>query len=132
MFRASPARPMSLRRRVTIGLAASVMAACRSEPKTPEVALSARTGPAPPGRVNTTFSDDGQWLRPAKDYASTRFSGLSEINTNNVKGLRVVATFSTGVVRGHEAAPVVAGATMYVVTPYPNTVFALDLTKPGL
>src|SRR5207253_5001276 len=40
-------------------------------------------------------------------------------------------TFSTGVVRGHEAAPIVAGATMYIVTPYPNRVFALDLAKPG-
>jgi PQQ-dependent dehydrogenase (methanol/ethanol family) len=76
--------------------------------------------------------DDGQWVRPAKDYASTRFSSLTEINAQTVRNLRPIATFSTGVLRGHEAAPVVANNTMYIVTPYPNIVYALDLTKPGL
>ena len=28
--------------------------------------------------------DDGQWMMPAKNYASTRFSGLDEINAGNV------------------------------------------------
>jgi glucose dehydrogenase len=32
------------------------------------------------------------------------------------------------VLRGHEAAPIVVGDTMYVGTPYPNLVYALDLT----
>jgi glucose dehydrogenase len=35
------------------------------------------------------------------------------------------------VLRGQEAAPLVVGSTMYVVTPYPNILYALDLTKPG-
>ena len=68
----------------------------------------------------------------AKDYASTRFSGLTEINTANIRSLRAIATFSTGVLRGHEAAPIVVGATMYIITPFPNYVYALDLAKPGL
>lgn len=68
---------------------------------------------------------------PAKNYASTRYSGLDEINTGNVKNLKVAWTFSTGVNRGQEAAPLVVGTTMYVVTPYPNILYALDLTKPG-
>ena len=76
-------------------------------------------------------AEDGQWLMPAKNYASTRFSGLDQINTENVKNLKVAWTFSTGVNRGQEAAPIVAGNTMYVVTPYPNILYALDLTKPG-
>jgi PQQ-dependent dehydrogenase (methanol/ethanol family) len=67
----------------------------------------------------------------AKNYASTRFSGLSEINNANVAHLQVAFTFSTGVNRGQEAAPLVVGDTMYVVSPYPNYLFALDLTKPG-
>ncbi|HYY56715.1 MAG TPA: PQQ-binding-like beta-propeller repeat protein, partial [Pyrinomonadaceae bacterium] len=75
--------------------------------------------------------EDGQWLMPAKNYASTRFSGLDQINTENVKNLKVAWTFSTGVNRGQEAAPIVAGNTMYVVTPYPNILYALDLAKPG-
>ena len=75
--------------------------------------------------------DDGQWVMPAKNYASTRFSGLTEINTENVRQLGVAWTFSTGTVNGNEAAPLVIGDTMYVVTPFPNILYALDLTKPG-
>ena len=75
--------------------------------------------------------DDGQWVMPAKDYSSTRFSGLNEIHTGNVRQLGVAWTFSTGMVSGHEAAPLVVGGTMFVVTPFPNIVYAFDLTRPG-
>jgi lanthanide-dependent methanol dehydrogenase len=75
--------------------------------------------------------DDGQWLMAAKNYASTRYSELNEITTENVKNLQVAWTFSTGLVRGHEAAPLVVGDTMYVVTPFPNYLYALDLTRDG-
>jgi PQQ-dependent dehydrogenase (methanol/ethanol family) len=68
---------------------------------------------------------------PAKNFASTRYSGLDEINTKNVARLQVAFTFSTGIDRGQEASPLVVGATMYVLTPYPNILYALDLTKPG-
>jgi PQQ-dependent dehydrogenase (methanol/ethanol family) len=76
-------------------------------------------------------SDDGQWTMPAKDFASTRYSTLSEINTGNVKNLKLAWTFSTGLTRGHEAAPLIVNNTMYVITPWPNLLYALDLTKPG-
>ena len=75
--------------------------------------------------------DDGQWVRPAKDLSSTRFSALDQINTSNVTNLKLAFTFSTGTTRGLEAAPIVVNNTMYIVTPWPNTVYALDLTKPG-
>lgn len=68
---------------------------------------------------------------PAHSYSSTRFSGLDQINNRNVARLQVSFTFSTGIVRGHEAAPLVVGGTMYIVTPYPNHLYALDLTKAG-
>ncbi|XHH03207.1 methanol/ethanol family PQQ-dependent dehydrogenase [Mesorhizobium sp. ISC25] len=68
---------------------------------------------------------------PAKNYASTRYSELAEITEDNVKNLQVAFTFSTGVNKGHEAAPLVVGNTMYIVTPFPNILYALDLTKPG-
>src|SRR5207302_9658563 len=64
--------------------------------------------------------DDGQWVRPAKDYASTRYSTLEQINTGNVGNLKLAFTFSTGLTRGHEAAPLVVNNTMYIVTPWPN------------
>lgn len=75
--------------------------------------------------------DDGQWTMPAKNYASTRYSELNQINVQNVGALRPEFTFSLGVNRGQEAAPLVVGSTMYVVSAYPNYVYALDLAKPG-
>src|SRR3954467_13119960 len=75
--------------------------------------------------------DDGQWIRPAKDFASTRYSTLDQINSSNVKDLKPAFTFSTGQDRGHEAAPIVVNNTMYIITPWPNELYALDLTKPG-
>jgi len=75
--------------------------------------------------------DDGQWPMPAKNYASTRFSTLDQINTANVKNLKLAWTFSTGLTRGHEGAPLVVNNTMYIVTPFPNLLYALDPTKPG-
>ena len=73
----------------------------------------------------------GQWTMAAGDHASTRFSRLNEIDTGNVGSLKVAWTFSTGVLAGHEAAPLIVGSTMYLVSPFPNFVHALDLTKPG-
>lgn len=96
------------------------------------VACLPRAAAAPPQPPPSAApAEDGNWLMPGKNFASTRFSGLTELNTQNVGNLRVAFTFSTGVLRGHEAAPIVRGDTMYLITPYPNHVYALDLSKPG-
>ena len=76
--------------------------------------------------------DDGQWPRQAKDYAATRFSGLTQITRENVKDLHLAWSFSTGTSEGHEGAPLVVGTTMYVHSSFPNHVYALDLTKEGV
>lgn len=78
----------------------------------------------------TLAADHSQWVMPAKDYASTRFSGLSQINSANAANLELAWKFTTGFERGHEAAPIVANGTMFVVTPYPNRVYAFDLADP--
>ncbi|MGO4524616.1 methanol/ethanol family PQQ-dependent dehydrogenase [Microvirga sp. 2MCAF35] len=94
--------------------------------------VSAQTDPPQPSVPSFAAQpEDGQWTIPQKNYASTRFSDLSEINTENVKNLQVAFTFSTGVNKGQEAAPLVVGGTMYVLSPYPNILYALDLTQPG-
>jgi lanthanide-dependent methanol dehydrogenase len=72
---------------------------------------------------------DGDWTMPGKDFAATRFSTLAQITSENAKTLRTVWTFSTGVLGGHEGQPLVVHNTMYVVTPYPNVLYAFDLTK---
>jgi PQQ-dependent dehydrogenase (methanol/ethanol family) len=75
--------------------------------------------------------DHNQWVLPAQNYASHRYSELDQITAANVKNLKVAWTFSTGVLRGHEGSPLVVGDTMYLVSPFPNLVYALDLSKPG-
>jgi lanthanide-dependent methanol dehydrogenase len=96
-------------------------------------ALSAPTpqaGHTAPSAANAP-ADDGQWSMPSKNYASTRFSSLTEITPQNVRSLAPVFSFSLAVNKGQEAAPIVVDNVMYVVTAYPNYVYALDLTRPG-
>src|SRR6266852_7173572 len=75
--------------------------------------------------------DANQWVMPTGDYANHRYSTLNQITKDNVKDLRPAWTFSTGVLRGHEGAPLVIGNVMYVHTPFPNIVYALDLNNDG-
>jgi len=67
------------------------------------------------------------WVMPRGDYNSQAFSKLKQITPENVKTLAPAWTFSTGVLRGHEGAPLVIGDVMYLHTPFPNIVYALDL-----
>ena len=71
------------------------------------------------------------WVMPAGNYANTRYSTLAQINKDNVGKLQAAWSFSTGVLRGHEGGPLVIGDTMYLVGPFPNPVFALDLNNNG-
>jgi lanthanide-dependent methanol dehydrogenase len=122
----------NLRKAAALACALIVTAACnRQYSQPPQPASQNRVATAPTGASVSLEPEDGQWTMPAKNYASTRFSGLEDINTGNVASLKLAWSFSTGVLRGHEAAPIVADNTMYIVTPYPNTVYALDLTQPG-
>ncbi len=69
------------------------------------------------------------WVMPAGNYANQRYSALKQITPDNVKNLVPKWTFSTGVLRGHEGGPLVIGDVMYVHTPFPNIVYALDLNN---
>ncbi len=70
-------------------------------------------------------------VMPTGDYSATRYSALDQITAANVNKLQVSWSFSTGVLRGHEGQPLVVGDTMYVHTPFPNIVYALDLNNDG-
>src|SRR6202167_284587 len=76
-------------------------------------------------------ADPNQWVMPAGNFANTRYSELKQINTDNVHKIAPTWTFSTGVLRGHEGAPLVIGDVMFLHAPFPNTVFALDLNNDG-
>src|SRR5450432_1961877 len=72
-----------------------------------------------------------EWTTPAGTAEGTRFSSLKQIDTSNVGSLIEEFHFTTGVLAGHEGQPLVVGSTMYVVGPFPNKLFALDLAHPG-
>ncbi len=76
-------------------------------------------------------SNPDQWAIQTGDYTNQRYSKLDQINRDNVKDLKVAWTFSTGVLRGHEGSPLVIGSMMYLHTPFPNIVYALDLDNDG-
>jgi alcohol dehydrogenase (cytochrome c) len=119
--------------RVLLITTVAALTACSGAPAKngrPEAAQGTVPGSAPNVRVIAQLAN-GEWPMPSGDYGNLRYSPLSAINISNAKDLRPVTTMSTGVNRGHEGQPLVIGNTMYVVTPFPNNLIAVDLTKPG-
>ena len=84
---------------------------------------------AQPG-LSDLAADQKNWPIASRDYANTRYSTLDQINAENVSQLKLAWSFSVGVDRGQEAAPLVVDGVLYVAAPYdgprPNQVFALD------
>src|SRR6185436_10446583 len=91
------------------------------------VAGLALSGLAAATDLETAMSDSKNWAAQAGDYANHRYSDLNQINATNVGKLQVAWTMSTGVLRGHEGSPLVIGDTMYIHSPFPNNVFAVNL-----
>ena len=124
---------VSVRRALTL-LAATTVVGCMGSadqdlfPKQASGRVNAAAGEVASGAV---ASPPGEWTMQGNNSALTRYSDLTEINTSNAKELKLAWTFATGELRGHEGAPIVANNMMYLVTPFPNIAFALDLTKPG-
>jgi PQQ-dependent dehydrogenase (methanol/ethanol family) len=75
--------------------------------------------------------DEAIRVMPTGNYAGWNYSPLDQITTDNVQDLEVAWTFQTGVTDSHEASPIVVNDTMYILTPKPNTVYAIDLAQQG-
>jgi lanthanide-dependent methanol dehydrogenase len=99
---------------VLVGAAVLTSAACSN-------AVSAQSD------LEKAMGSSSNWASQAGDYANHRYSDLNQINAGNVAKLQVAWSMSTGVLRGHEGSPLVIGDTMYVHTPFPNNVFAVNL-----
>ncbi|MPZ10410.1 MAG: PQQ-dependent dehydrogenase, methanol/ethanol family [Kiloniellaceae bacterium] len=95
------------------------------------VALTASSAALANDELLKMQENASDWVMPLGNYSSTRYSELDQINKENVGDLQVAWTFSTGVLRGHEGGPLVIGDVMYIHTPFPNKVFALDLKDNG-
>ena len=116
--------------RLTLSIAALFAIGCGGEQSSTRNGADAgrplKTGAG--GAMQTP--DDGQWSTQSKTATGWRYSGLAEIDTSSVARLRESWSFSTGTLRGHEGAPLVVGNTMFLVTPFPNTAYAIDLAAP--
>jgi PQQ-dependent dehydrogenase (methanol/ethanol family) len=76
--------------------------------------------------------DPKQWVMPNGNYSGWNYSALDQINLSNVGNLTMAWSLQLGILDAHEASPLVIGNTMYIVTPKPNYVYALDLTRDGV
>jgi quinohemoprotein ethanol dehydrogenase len=74
-------------------------------------------------KANTATSND--WPTIGLDYGETRFSKLNQINTDNVKKLGLVWSYSLDSSRGVEATPVVVDGIMYQTASW-SVVHAID------
>jgi PQQ-dependent dehydrogenase (methanol/ethanol family) len=113
---------------------AMVLAGCESrhaKASIPPTARPVASGSVEGVRLIAPLPSAGTWTLPNGDFANTRFSPLDQLTVSNVTNLKVTATLTTGVPHGHEGAPLVVNDTMYVVTPFPNDVLAIDLKQPG-
>jgi lanthanide-dependent methanol dehydrogenase len=98
--------------------------------QSPQAGMPLREGIAQPAAAAFNVIP-GEWHRPLGDYAGTRYSPLDQIHFENVRDLQLVWSFDLGLSRGQEATPIVVNNTMYVVTSFPNLLYAFDLTQPG-
>jgi alcohol dehydrogenase (cytochrome c) len=69
--------------------------------------------------------DASNWLLYGRDYQTTRYSPLSQVNQGNVKNLKAKWGLSFGVLDGQDSQAVVVNGTIYVTTSY-NKVIAAD------
>lgn len=86
-------------------------------------------GIAAPLQVSAQAVD--QWQTALGTVQGTRFSTLSQITAANVSTLVEDVAVPTGTKAGHQGQPLVVDGVMYVVTPYPNKLIAIDLKRPG-
>jgi lanthanide-dependent methanol dehydrogenase len=77
--------------------------------------------------VEKNIANSKNWAMQAGDMFNQRYSKLNQINSGNVGKMQVAWTFSTGVLRGHEGSPLVIDGMMYLHSPFPNKVFAINL-----
>lgn len=71
------------------------------------------------------------WETPAGALQGTRYSTLTDITSADVGTPIEEFSEPTGTKASHQGCPLVVNNVMYVVTPWPNNLIAIDLTHPG-
>lgn len=70
-------------------------------------------------------SDNTDWPLHGGDYSNQRYSTLDQINSDNIKNLKLAWKYSTGKKATFQTSPIIVNGTMYLTTPY-NDLVALD------
>ncbi len=99
------------------------------------IAFAIAAGTAAPATANDKLielaKNEENWVMQCKNYHCDHYSTQDQIDTSNVKDLRPAWSFSTGLLNGHEGAPLVIGDMMYIHTSFPNYTYAVNLNDPG-
>jgi alcohol dehydrogenase (cytochrome c) len=69
--------------------------------------------------------DASNWLLYGRDYQTTRYSPLAQINQGNIKKMKATWNLSFGVLDGQDSQAVVVNGTVYVTSSY-NKVWSVD------
>ncbi|MGD9740823.1 MAG: PQQ-dependent dehydrogenase, methanol/ethanol family, partial [Bauldia sp.] len=100
------------------------------------VAIAAGYGIVAPASANDDVlalqDDPANVVMPSVNYFGWNYSTLDQITLDNVADLQIAWTWQIGILDSHEAPPIVVGDTMYIVSPKPNYVYALDLNNNGV
>jgi len=107
----------------TLAAGVALSAQQTPSPAMPVPAILQNYKPVTAARLLTPEDSDVLMIR--RTYDGWGYSPLKQIDTSNVSRLQPVWSFSTGVVSGHEATPLVNNGVMFVATPG-NQVIALD------
>jgi alcohol dehydrogenase (cytochrome c) len=77
--------------------------------------------------LDRALQNDANWPMYGRTYDNQRFSPLTQINDQNVSGLKLAWAFQVGALRSNEASPIVIDGTLYISSSSgPKGVFALD------
>lgn len=93
--------------------------------------LAILASPLAPNSAAMAQGAGASWTTPGGTQQGTRYSTLTDITSANVGTLVEDFSVQTGLQGSHEGQPLVVGTTMYVVTPFPNKLMALDLANKG-
>lgn len=72
------------------------------------------------------MNNPSNWASWGGNYQGTRYSKLKQINSKNVHQLKLAWNFPFEVSRGLEGGPLIVDDIIYIVTPFPNKVFAIE------
>ena len=111
-----------------LGLA--FLMACKSDPEQQfQKHITAITQNITDEALVNASGTSGDWITHGLNYQEDRFSGLSQINQNNLDSLGLVWILELGTRRGIEATPLVVDGIMYLTGPW-SKVYAVD-TRTG-